>query len=304
MRISTILSLGASATLGLGALVVARLWLPAHSSDARQPAAVISNVPVVVATSPIAYGAKLQPKDLTVLQFPADAAPQGAFASVDQVLKQDAGGAPLALVAMSAREPVLVAKLSGAGKRPTVAAMISEGMRAYTIGVTDTAGGGGHVMPGDHVDVVLTRDASGQPTIGVAQGSRLVSDVVIQNARVLGMDLNADPTSTHPAVAHTATLEVTVQDAERLALAAQTGGLSLALRRTGAGSVEVIRPMRISDLGPGAGQVSRADGRTAPRRRSRSSHTGAPAGLASVVVVHGEERTSVNVPAYRRSDGV
>lgn len=304
MRISTIVSLGVSATLGLGALVVARIWLPAHSPGATHPAAAIKTVSVVVATSPIAYGAKLQPKDLAVLQIPADAAPQGAFASVDQVLKQDAGAPPVALVAMSAREPVLISKLSGAGKRPTVAAMISEGMRAYTIGVSDTAGGGGHVMPGDHVDVVLTRDASGQPTIGVAQGSHLVSDVVIQNARVLGMDLNADPTSTHPAVAHTATLEVTVQDAERLALAAQAGGLSLALRRAGSGSVEFIRPMRISDLEPGAARPSRADGLSPARLRSASSHAGTPGRLASVVVVHGDERTSVKVPAYRRGDGV
>ena len=47
--------------------------------------------------------------------------------------------------------------------------------------------------------------------------------VVLQNVRVLGMDLNANPTSTQPAVASTATLEVGVLDAEKLALAGQTG---------------------------------------------------------------------------------
>ena len=43
--------------------------------------------------------------------------------------------------------------------------------------------------------------------------------MVLQNVKVLGMDLNVDPTTTQSAVAHTATLEVTVQDAQRLAVA-------------------------------------------------------------------------------------
>ena len=96
MRVATIVSLGASAALGLGALFVARVWLPSQAAAAIRPAAVAPGVPVVVAATPIAYGAKVDARQLTVVRMPADAAPQGAFASVDQVLKQDAGG-PVAL---------------------------------------------------------------------------------------------------------------------------------------------------------------------------------------------------------------
>ena len=301
MRVATFASLGASAVLGLGALLVARAWLPnpQPKSVALKAAPVVQGVPVVLAAGPIAYGAKLQAKDLTVVQLPREAAPAGAYVNVAQVLKVDAGGAPVALVAMSAHEAVLPEKLSGAGARPTLAAQISEGMRAYTIGVTDVAGGGGHILPGDHVDVVLARKVDSNSQTG-AQG-RLVSDIVSQNIRVLGMDLNADPNSTKAAVAHTATLEVTAQDAERLALAAQAGTLSLALRRAGSVELQPVRAVGAADLGPSGP----AEPRAIPVRRVRREPAAAstPTGVA-VLVVHGEKSDRVDVPTDRLNAGI
>ena len=172
-------------------------------------------------------------------------------------------------------------------------------MRAYTIGVTEVAGGGGHVMPGDRVDVVLTRDlSSAQPTMDGGHGGKLVSDLVIQNVRVLGMDLNIDPASTHPTVAHTATLEVSVEDAERLSLAAQAGAMSLALRRTGAAEVKSVRPMLTADLGAGAAGASVA------RRHDAGRRVTANRPGAAVIVVHGEHSETMAVPAERIGAGV
>ena len=292
MRVGTIVSLAASAALGIGALVVARMSLPTHTASAAlHPEPVQVGVPVVLAATPIPYGSKLEAKELMVARLPANAAPIGSFTTVDQVLKQDAGGAPVALIAMGPREPILAAKLSGPGARATLAALIDEGMRAYTIGVTEVAGGGGHVMPGDRVDVVLTRDIGGQTTMDGAHGAKLVSQVVIQNVRVLGMDLNVDPASTHPAVAHTATLEVSVEDAERLSLAAQAGNMSLALRRSGSAEIAPVRPMLTGDLGGGV-PAPAGPGRGRARARGPSRHSSASA----IVVVHGDHRDSVDVP--------
>ena len=302
MRVATIASLGASAVLGLGALLVARAWLP--NPQPKVAAAVrpvpIQGVPVVLAAGPIAYGAKLQAKDLTAVQLPREAAPPGAFSNIALVLKADAGGAPVALVAMSAHEPVLPDKLSGAGAKPTLAAQISEGMRAYTIGVTDVAGGGGHILPGDHVDVVLTRTVGANPQSG-AKGV-LVSDMVIQNVRVLGMDLNADPNSTKAAVAHTATLEVTAQDAERLALSSQAGMLSLALRRAGSIELQPVRAVGAGDLGPSG---VAAEARTIPVRHvHRDAPAAAKTAVIGVLVVHGDKSDRVDVPADRLNAGI
>ena len=188
MRVITIVSLGASAVLGLGALIVAKTVLPnqAAAKPAAAAASVAAGVPIVVAAKDIKYGDKLEPGMLTIARVPAEVAPQGAFSSLAQVLSTDKGGPPVALMAIAAREPVLPAKLSGPGARPSVAAEIAEGMRAYTIKVTDVTGVGGQALPGDHVDVVLMRDLT--PT---AQNRTYVSDVIVQNVRVLGVDLNA-----------------------------------------------------------------------------------------------------------------
>ena len=73
---------------------------------------------------------------------------------------------------------------------------------------------------------------------------------MLQNVRVLGINLNADQTTTNKANPKNATLEVTVEDAGRLSIASQVGALSLALRRTGAAEVEPVRAVRVSDLRP------------------------------------------------------
>ncbi|WP_309644971.1 Flp pilus assembly protein CpaB, partial [Phenylobacterium sp.] len=220
MRVVTIASLGASAALGLGALLVAKVMLPSQSNvaQAAPPSPMANAVSVVVASRDIKYGDRLDAARLTVVRMPRDAAPAGAFATVDQVLAQDHGGAPVALTPLSAREIVLPAKLSGPGARPSIAAEITAGMRAYTIRVSDVSGVGGHALPGDRVDVVLMRDLSTDDTKKILQ-----SEVVIQNARVLGVDLNADPTSNKPATPSTATLEVSVKDTQKLAVAADLG---------------------------------------------------------------------------------
>jgi pilus assembly protein CpaB len=305
MRIGTIVSLGASAALGLGALVVARVWLPNHPARTQGQAAATAGVPVVVASSPIAYGAKLEAKNLTVAMLPAEAAPLGAFATVDQVMKLDGGAAPVSLVSISQKEPVLAAKLSP-GSRPSLATMIAPGMRAYTIGVTETAGVGGHALPGDRVDVVLTRDNSATPTLDGGHSAHLAADVVIQNVKLLGMDLNEDQTSGKPAVAHTATLEVSVQDAERLAVATQAGTLTLALRRTGGSEIEAVRPMLTSDLGPAgpAAAGPRSMSLTPVRRRVARPPAAPIQSGVSVIVVHGEKSESVSVPVAAFGAGV
>jgi pilus assembly protein CpaB len=248
MRVVTIVSLGASAVLGLAALVVAKAVLPnagAAKVQARTPQ--VQGVPVVVAKAPLKFGDKLDATKVEVLSVPANAVPDGAFKTTAQVLAQDNGGAPVVLTAIAAREPLLPAKLSGPGARASVAAEIHEGMRAYTIKVTDVTGVGGHALPGDRVDVVLLRDTSSD-----ANKHAYVSEVVIQDVRVLGVDLNNDPNSNQPATPSTATLEVTVPDAQKLAVAGDLGKLSLALRRTGSAELARTAPMHTSNFVSGA----------------------------------------------------
>jgi pilus assembly protein CpaB len=314
MRTGTVVSLGASAVLGLGALVVARLWLPqpSHAPQARPTLQIAAgSVPVVVASGPIAYGAKLDASHLTVVRLPSNAVPQGAFSTTAQILSQQ-GGPPVALTTIAPHEPLLPSKLSGPGARAIVSAGITEGMRAYTIGVTETAGVGGHVLPGDRVDVIVTRQPPTPKALkDLCEDCKLErADVVLQDVKVLGMDLNVDPTTTASAISHTATLEVSVQDAQKLAVANQVGTMSLALRRQGQADLTPTRTVQIADLQSNGPRAPGGPPDLTPRLIAAVRRHASPAPSAplvnhthSVLVVHGDTATPVEVPADRYGAG-
>jgi pilus assembly protein CpaB len=299
MRVATIASLGASALLGLGALFVARVWLPNAESGpgkaAAQPSVAMSSI--VAAATAVPYGTKLEAKNLTLIKVPASSIPEGAFTSIDQVLGRD-GGAPVTLAALAPREALLPSRVSGPGLKPSVAALIDPGMRAYTIKVNEVAGGGGHVLPGDRVDVLLAR-ALAAPGVEGAEGNRvIVSSLVLQNVRVLGMDMVADPASVEKFEPSTATLEVSVEDAGKLAVAGQAGTLSLALRRSGATEIVEVRPMTAREVTGLYGDYLPAS--AAPRKTVRrpAARPAAPP-ARGLTVTEGDRKTVVNVPTER-----
>lgn len=290
MRVVTIVSLGASAVLGLAALVVAKTVLP-NQAAARVPGLAgqpVAGVPVVVAAKDMKFGDKLDADHLRIMQLPPDAVPQGAFTTVAAVLSADHGGPPVALAPIVAREPVLPAKLSGPGARASVAAEIADGLRAYTIRVNDVAGVGGHALPGDRVDVMLLRDQT--PTGPI---HTYVSQVVLQDVRVLAVDLNADQASNHPATPSTATLEVSIADSQKLAAAGDLGKLSLALRRTGEAQTTPTAMFRSSEFGAGAG----APAAPGPRRAAGRTRYGGPILIVYGASHGGGERQGAAQPA-------
>ena len=99
---------------------------------------------------------QLDRAQLSEIQWPQDALPQGAFATIDALLAE---GSRVVLSPIEANEPVLLAKLSGPNGRASLSNLLTPGMRAVTIKTDEIAGVGGFVTPGDRVDVVLTRDA-------------------------------------------------------------------------------------------------------------------------------------------------
>lgn len=307
MKLSIVLSLCGSLALGGAALLVAKVWLPSGTPKANAAAGPAMNlVSVVVASSPLPYGTRLEPGKLALRQYPADAVPEGAFTTIDQVMTTDHGGAPLVLTAMAAREPVLPPKITGPGARPSLAVQISEGMRGYALKITDETGVGGNALPGDWVDVIMTRETNpDRPDKG------LISQVVVQNVRVLGMDLNADPTSTQTAVRRTATLEVKPEDAQKIALAAQLGDLSLSLRKTGLVEVTDTRVLRAGDVAaPGTRTASSVPVSRAASRKTTTA-SAAPATPApppppvshTITIINGGTPSRVTVPIDRATSG-
>jgi pilus assembly protein CpaB len=103
-------------------------------------------------------------------------------------------------------------------------------MRAATVRINDVSGVAGFVKPNDTVDVLITR----QPIApDGSQRDQQVTDVLLQNIRVIAMDQDAAGADGKPAVSRTATLELTPLDAQKVALGQQLGQLSLVLRKPG-----------------------------------------------------------------------
>jgi pilus assembly protein CpaB len=295
MRVVTMVSLGASAALGVAALFVARTWLPSNAqskAEAATAASVKEWKPVVIDAHVMPYGAKVEAKDLVLAKMPAQYVPEGAFTTVAALMAQDHGAPPVVISAIAAREPILPAKVSGPGARPSVAIQIAEGKRAYAIRVNDVAGVGGNILPNDHVDVFLMRNLAlngGAPN--------LVTDVVIQNVRLLGIDLNVDPASVATKVSSSATVEVTPEEAQKLSMASNLGTLTLALRRTGAAEQYPIKALRVSDmhLAGAYTDASKVAAQPAAPQPLGPAKPVAPR-KPTLIVVNGDKREPVEVP--------
>ena len=233
--------IGFAVVFGLLAVFIAQVWLNnqanmrAKNLDANKPQ--VASQTVVVAKQGLRFGTELNASMLQEVPWPSNAMPSGAYAKIQDIIS---GGRRVVLSAIEANEPVLALKITGPGQRATLSALVKSGMKAVTIRVNDVEGVGGFVLPGDHVDVVLTRQ--------VEKGNA-TTQVVLQNTRVLAVDQVADERVAKATVAKSVTLEVDTVDAQKLWLASSVGSLSLLLRKAGETAEVRTRKVTLNDLG-------------------------------------------------------
>ncbi|HEY0223190.1 MAG TPA: Flp pilus assembly protein CpaB [Pseudolabrys sp.] len=241
MRASTIIMTAFAVVFGLLAVFIAQVWLNNQASmQAKNYEAnkkPVATRTIVVAREPLRFGTELNASMLQEVPWPADSMPSGAFSTINDVVS---GGSRVVLAALEANEPVLALKITGAGERATLSALVKPGMKAVTIRVNDVEGVGGFVLPGDHVDVVLTRQ--------IDKGSA-TTEVVLQNTRVLAVDQSADERTFKASVAKSVTLEVDTVEAQKVWLASSVGSLSLLLRKAGETAQAKTRKITLNDLG-------------------------------------------------------
>ena len=232
--------IGFAVVFGLLAVFIAQAWLnnqasmQAKNMEANKKPVAMQTV--VVAKEPLRFGTELTAATLKEVPWPADALPSGAYSKISDVLH---GGRRVVLTAIEKDEPVLPLKITGPGERATLSALVHKGMKAVTIRVNDVEGVGGFVLPGDRVDVVLTRQ--------IDKGSAS-TEVVLQNARVLAVDQIADERAAKATVAKSVTLEVSTVEAQKVWLAASVGNLSLLLRKAGETAESRTRMITLKDL--------------------------------------------------------
>lgn len=179
---------------------------------------------VVVAKGDVALGTKLEAGHLTTVQFPPDATPDGAFEDAEKLVGR------VVVTNVAAREPITDFKLAPEGSAAGLSAVIPEGYRAMTVKVDDVVGISGFVRPGALVDVVVVI----QPTESSHGGQGPISKIVLQNIKVLASGQKIDqPRDDREAESVKAvTLQVTPEQAEKLALASTEGKLQLVMRNS------------------------------------------------------------------------
>ena len=192
MRRQTIIILGIAALLGLVAVYLTNIYL--LGAEKQQKAQATETLRVAVARVPLSFGTQVTADKVRFVNWPRDSLPAGAFNTIEQLTPT--GNVHVALRPMEAGEPILKSKLSGEGGRATLSAILPADMRAVAIRISDVAGVAGFVLPGDRVDVIITRN--------VGEGSdnaQQVSDVLLQDVRVIAIDQDANDSSDKPTLA-------------------------------------------------------------------------------------------------------
>lgn len=240
MRGNTIIMILLAVVFGVAAVFLANIWLSGQRSLIARADRGAANT-IVVAAKPLRFGETLTSDNLRAIPWSAGALPTGAFRTVKDLLASDAKGQRQVITAMEANEPVLAWKITGPGQRAGLAAVLDKGMKAIAIRVNEVVGVAGFVLPGDRVDILMTRR-------GGKDGQQAFVDVLLQNIKVLAVDQTADDRRDKPTVARAVTLEVTTADAQKLTLASQVGQLSLALRQAANDKGENTERVTLSDL--------------------------------------------------------
>lgn len=304
MNRQTMIALGVALVLGLVAVFLGNAFL--SGAEQRAEAVEANMTKVAVAAMPLEYGTPLTADKVKFVDYPASSLPAGHFTQWGQIAPE--GKQRVVLRPMGVNEPILASKLAGEGQGASIAYLLPDGMRAAAVRINDVSGVAGFIQPSDAVDVLVTRQ------VGQDSNSRQITDVLLQNIRVVAMDQNAQGADGKPVVAKTATLEVTPTDAQKLALAQQVGTLSLVLRKPGQeqdiGPVYTVsmndlryntysRPMTEAAPRPAVSRAS-APRRSAPVRRQAAPVQRAPVvpATSNVEVVRGTEGSNYEVGGY------
>jgi pilus assembly protein CpaB len=174
---------------------------------------------VALATKDLEVGTVLKEDDVKVSDWPG-AVPAGSTNQVKDIIGRGV------ITAIFAKEPVIASRLAPKGAGGGMAAMIPPGMRAVAVRVNEVVGVAGFVVPGMHVDVLISGNSpGGNPSLGT------LTQTLLQNVEVLsaGQDFKKDSEG-KPIMVQVINMLVTPTQAEQLSLAASTTSIQLVLR--------------------------------------------------------------------------
>jgi pilus assembly protein CpaB len=218
--------------LALGAFVAFVVYknLMSKSNTGNEP-----GTDVVVAANDLQVGAKVEDRDVRVVKVPNSLVPPNYFRAKSQVVGRGV------VLPIQRGEFVLQGKLAAENAGAGLPALIPPGMRAVSVRVNEVVSVAGFVVPGTHVDVLLTGNPSGS--------QEAQTTTVLKNVAVIASGQKLERSSTGEAqTAPVITLLVSPDDAQKLTLASAQGHIQLALRNPVDTRKEDVEPARANGL--------------------------------------------------------
>jgi pilus assembly protein CpaB len=219
------------AALGLGYVAFEAMQPPRRvvaTDSAAPPPPPPLMVRVMAAAHMVPAGTLLKDEDFTIREFASGAVPEDALPATDENRAELRGAMLRRYLDASAvlkRSDVLRLR-----DRGFLAAVLKQGMRAISIGVDAVTGTAGLIWPGDNVDLILTQEFSAE---AATLGRRISGETVLTDIRVIAVDQQVSQGVSGSAagrLARTVTLEVSAEQAERVAVAERLGRLALTVR--------------------------------------------------------------------------
>ena len=226
----------------------------------------IQTQPVVVALQDVGESQAIERTAVAVAQWPVGTVPAGAFTNVDSVVGR------VTRIDVFKGEVIVPGRLAPNGTEPGLAVKITPGKRALALRIDDVAGLNGLVQPNSRVDVLVTLPDQ-------QHDQQQVAKLFMSNMRVLSVGtISQTSRDNRPIQAPTVTLEVTPDEAERLAIAQQMGRIQLALRgygdpdsikTEGAKTADVLAQLRSAPTAKPSSAPARSVARGSSSSRSR-----------------------------------
>ena len=210
-------------------------WIMSRRVAASAAPARVAELSYVVAAHAIQPGDPVKPEDLQIQSWPGNHPLDGAQTAIAAVAGREA------LFPLAKGEPILDRPLSTPGSGVGLASKIPQGMRAVTLRSDEVVGVAGFLIPGSHVDVLVTYHTSESP--------EPITATVLQNvvAIAAGHEVQPDPTG-KPSDVTVVTLLLTPEDVQRAVLASAQGQIHFVLRSGADQTTSSGAPVMLSQL--------------------------------------------------------
>jgi len=257
-------------------------------------AATIQTQPVTVALADLGWGKVLAKEMMKTVPYPKEYVPPGSFSDPNALTGR------VLLYPVKANEPIFESRLAPASiKTGGVAAVITSKKRAVAVKVDKIIGVAGFINAGNRVDVLVT--------IASGKTSAPVTKTVLENVLVLAVGPDLEKKGKEPSPTDVITLEVTPEEAEKLALASTEGKLQMALRNYNDGEDVVTKGITVPTLL--ASYASESQQKATKTTASQKIRSGAASEMASTprdratpVVVELVKGTKVTEVKFERSE--